>query len=105
MAASTANMNVIRAAHPWATGTSPASLSRGRREAGNGSASRSAIILSVTVPSSDGGVASGTAARVAAGGTATGYGVHKATVQTPRAMAAATTATPSQASWSERVLT
>src|SRR6266487_445879 len=105
MAASTANMNVVSAANPWTTGTSPASLSRGRREAGNGSASRSAIILSVTVPSSAGGVAAGTAAGAGAGGTATGYGVHKATVQTPRAMAPVITATPSQASRSEWVLT
>src|SRR5436189_5004703 len=95
MAASTANMNVVSAAKPWTTGTSPASLSRGRREAGNGSASRLAIISSVTVPSSATGIASGTAA--GAGGIATGKGVHKVTVQTPRAMVPVTTVTPSQA--------
>src|SRR6201995_2248862 len=103
MAASTASMNVVSAANPWATGTSPASLSRGRREAGNGSASMSAIILSVATPSSAGGGAPGAAAGAGAGGPATGYGVHRVTVQTPRAMAPAITVTPSQASRSERV--
>src|ERR1700746_2486674 len=98
-------MNVVSAAKPWATGTSPAILSRGRREAGNGSASRLAIISSVTVPSSAAGVASGTVADAGAGGTATGYGVHRVTVQTPRAIAPVTTATPSQASRSSRVAT
>jgi len=96
-------MNVVSAAKPWATGTSPASLSRGRRGAGNGSASRLAIISSVTVPSSAAGIASGTAA--GAGGTATGKGVHKVTVQTPRAMVPVTTVTPSQASRSRPVPT
>src|SRR5437773_913110 len=107
MAASTANMNVVSAANPWATGTSPASLSRGRREAGNGSASRLAIISSVTVPSSATGIASGIASGTAAGagGIATGKGVHKVTVQTPRAMVPVTTVTPSQASRSRPVST
>jgi hypothetical protein len=96
-------MNVASAAKPWATGTSPASLSRGRREAGNGSASRLAIFSSVMVPSSAAGIAAGTAA--GAGGTATGKGVHKVTVQTPRAMAPVTTVTPNQASRSRPVPT
>src|SRR5579862_7369962 len=105
MAASTASMNVVSAAKPWATGTSPASLSRGLREAGNGSASSSAIISSVTVPGSAAPVAFGAAAGAGADGTATGYGVHKVTVQTPRVMAPATTVTPSQASRSSPVPT
>jgi hypothetical protein len=103
MAASTVSKNVASAVMPWATGTSPASLGRGRSGAGNGSASRLAIISSVTVPSSAAGIASGTAA--GAGGTATGKGVHKVTVQTPRAMVPITTVTPSQASRSRPVST
>src|SRR5207237_10886356 len=98
MAASTASMNVASAAKPWTTGTSPANLSRGRREAGNGSASRLAIISSVTVPSSATGIASGIASGTAAGagGIATGKGVHKVTVQTPRALVPVYSVTPSQ---------
>ena len=38
-------------------------------------------------------------------GTTTGYGVHRVTVQTPRAMAAVISTTPSQASGSQFVLT
>src|SRR6516225_1929156 len=97
-------MNVVSAAKPWATGTSPAILSPGRRGAGNGSASRLAIISSVTVPASAGaGVSAVVAGGGVAAGTATGYGVHRVTVQTPRAMAPVTTVTPSQASRSSLV--
>jgi hypothetical protein len=115
-------MNVVSAPKPWATGIRGTSLSRGRRRDGNGSASRLAIISSVisvlsvgTIPP-DPPAASpwGThfpgpatppgPASPPSAGTMTGYGVHRVTVQTPRAMAAATSATPSQASGSQPVL-
>ena len=116
-------MNVVRAATPWATGMSGTNWSRGRREAGNGSASSSAIISSVTVSSVPGGDpreppgSAGThppspplgsppltAPDPRGAGTTTGYGVHRVTVQTPRAMAPAISMTPSQASGSQPVL-
>ncbi len=110
-------MNVVSAAKPWATGMSPASLGRGRRAAGNGSASSPAIISSVTMPAGGtpppdppaaGGEPSpdppGGPSGDPPGGTATGYGVHRVTVLMPRAMAPVISVTPSQPSGPQPVL-
>src|SRR5216684_7245854 len=98
-------MNVVRAPNPWITGMSETNWTRGARRPGAGSARKLAIISSVTSKESAGGVASGAAAGVAARGTTTGNGVHRVTVQTPREIAAPISATPSQASGSQSVLT
>ncbi len=103
-------MNVVSAAKPWATGMSPASLGRGRRAAGNGSASSAAIISSVTMPAGGttppdppGGSPGGPPGDPP-GGTTTGYGVHRVTVLMPRAMAPVISVTPSQPSGPQPVL-
>ena len=96
-------MNVVSAPNPWTTGMRGTSLSRGR--AGNGSSSMLAIISSVIFKVSVSGATGGAVGGAAAEGTTTGYGVHRVTVQTPRAMAVVISATPSQASGSQFVLT